>query len=221
MPRIEYDNETLSANLDSRLASSSRSHSSRLSRYLDDLAIRSNDPPIDLARLDSLTSTPLEPNLSGDPSMDLNSSHNPEADSFLYMESLLEALAILGRLGSSLDVVAQRLPIEIYSLVDRTLNEIEERLEVRRRYSAQNGSANGRPSSVYVFAGGNSSHRLFIDASSLRLASLESSEKQADHEILRDLFWTLFSKLHAVTQGLRVVYEVSNRIGSVCLQTLL
>lgn len=149
--------------------------------------------------------------------MQLNSSHNPEADSFMYMESLLEALAILGRLGSSLDVVAQRLPIEIYSLVDRTLNEIEERLEVRRRYSAQNGSTNGRPSSVYVFAGGHISHRSYIDASSLRLASLESSEKQTDHEILRDLFWTLFSKLHAVTQSLRVVYEVSNRIGSVCL----
>ena len=56
---------------------------------------------------------------------------------------------------------------------------------------------------------------LSVTASSLRLAALESVEKQVDHEVLRDLFWTLYSKLDAVTQGLRVVYEVSNRIGSV------
>ncbi|THH02605.1 hypothetical protein EW026_g281 [Hermanssonia centrifuga] len=30
---------------------------------------------------------------------------------------------------------------------------------------------------------------------------------------MKDLFWTLYSKLDAVAQGLRVVYEVSNRIG--------
>ena len=54
-----------------------------------------------------------------------------------------------------------------------------------------------------------------VHATSLRLAALESSEKRADHEVLRDFFWTLYSKLDALTQGLRVVYEVANRIGSV------
>jgi exocyst complex component 4 len=55
----------------------------------------------------------------------------------------------------------------------------------------------------------------FLRASSLRLAALESSAKRVDHETLKDFFWTVYSKLDAVTQGLRVVYEVSNRIGSV------
>jgi len=53
-----------------------------------------------------------------------------------------------------------------------------------------------------------------VDASRIRLASLEYSAKKTDHEILRDLFWTVYSKLDAVLQGLRVVYEVANRIGS-------
>lgn len=54
-----------------------------------------------------------------------------------------------------------------------------------------------------------------LKASYLRLAALELSTKRADQEIMRDFFWTLYSKLDAVAQGLRVVYEVSNRIGSV------
>ena len=52
-------------------------------------------------------------------------------------------------------------------------------------------------------------------ASTLRLAALESTSKHHDQEILKDLFWTIYSKLDAVTQGLRVVFEVANRIGSV------
>jgi len=59
-----------------------------------------------------------------------------------------------------------------------------------------------------------------LGASKLRLTALESSTKHADHEILRDLFWTLYSKLDAVMQGLKVVYEVANRIGSVSLHTV-
>jgi exocyst complex component 4 len=53
-----------------------------------------------------------------------------------------------------------------------------------------------------------------FNASQLRLAALESPAKHADVETLKDLFWTLYSKLDAVCQGLRVVSEVSNRIGS-------
>lgn len=50
----------------------------------------------------------------------------------------------------------------------------------------------------------------------MRLSAGESSALQRDGEIMRDLFWTLFSKLDAVLQGHRVVYEVAGKISSVC-----
>ena len=149
---------------------------------------------------------------------------NPEVDSFSYMETLVESLAVLGRLGNALDTVAQRLPNEVFTLVETTLDEVEERAEYGQRGSmfALNG-AMGRSEAVYYFSSTDPSigqgHAIkggpTLNASCLRLAALESSTKRVDHEILKDLFWTLYSKLHAVAEGLRVVYEVTNRVGSV------
>ena len=143
---------------------------------------------------------------------------NPESDSFAYLETLLESLAVLGKLGNALDVVTQRLPTEVYALVENTIMEVHERAEVGKRSTFYTTGVQPRSSSIYVFVGDSESTGLvqsIVDASNLRLAALESMEKQIDYEILRDLFWTLYSKLDAVTQGLRVVYEISNRIGSV------
>lgn len=194
----------------------------RQTRFLSDLAIRPNDPPHDLSdlglRSNAQNSTSnLLPTLMT-PSTPLN----PEADSFAYMETLIESLAVLGKLGNSLDTIAQRLPAEIFTLVETTLDEVEERAEYGRRGSvfSLNG-AMGRSEGVYIFSGDPSSvpapsvKGILSKASSLRLAALESSAKRVDHEILKDLFWTLYSKLDAVAQGLRVVYEVANRVGSV------
>lgn len=201
-----------------------------LKQFLDDLATRSNDPPFDLNKTDMKSG----PKHSGMRSFSIQSisslletqgrvseqTRNPERDSFAYLETLLESLTVLGKLGSALDVVSQRLPSEVYALIDSTIDEVFERAEISRRLSAFSPVVQGRPSSVYVFSSdvdAPSSNMAFVDATTLRLAALESTEKQADHEIIRDLFWTLYSKLDAVTQGLRVVYEVANRIGSVSL----
>ena len=163
------------------------------------------------------------------------SQRNPETDSFAYIETLLESLSVLGKLGGGLDVVAQRLPSEVFALVDSTVDEVSERAEYHRRASLLFGNNTGpKDHSTYIatskpaVTGGlplnipNSwvdatrvGHGLRISPLQLRLTALESSTKHADHEILRDLFWTLYSKLDAVMQGLRVVYEVANRIGSV------
>jgi exocyst complex component 4 len=142
------------------------------------------------------------------------------------METILESLAVLGRLGSALDIVAQRLPGEIFSLVDQTLDEVSERAEYGRRgstFALNNGSSNSE--GVYIFSADPAlvvTHKNeFLKAATLRLAALESSSQQMDHEILNDFFWTLYSKMDAVAQGLRVVYEVANRIGSVsCIQCI-
>ncbi len=148
---------------------------------------------------------------------------NPETDSFAYMETVLESLAVLSRLGSALDNVAQRVPNEIFSLVETTLDEVSDRAEYGRRgsvYALMRGAT--RSEGVYVFATSASSmsNRAagkgdYLNPSCLRLSALESSAKQVDHEILKDFFWTLYSKMDAVAQGLRVIYEVANRIGSV------
>jgi exocyst complex component 4 len=150
---------------------------------------------------------------------------NPESDSFAYIETLLESLAVLGKLGSALDIVAQRLPGEIFTLVETTLDEVGERAEYGRRGSEIiAGGTSSRSDGAYIFSNAESRHGAgasvvpqggLLGASSLRLAALESSAKQVDHETLKDFFWTVYSKLDAISQGLRVVYEVANRIGSV------
>ncbi|GJE87574.1 Sec8 exocyst complex component-specific domain-containing protein [Phanerochaete sordida] len=236
------------------------SRSTRLDRYLDDLNLRPNEAPFDLSEqnhLDGSSGTVLQASASMSlgllsnqsrtslaasltaPSLALaasqsaaQSNRNPEAESFSYMETLLEALAVLGKLGLALDIVAQKLPQEIYALVDTTLEEVAERAEYGRRASTlgpSSATSVGRPGDVYfstntglsglsyspAYIGARSSgHGQLLPARSLRLAALEMSTKRTDQEIMKDLFWTMYSKLDAVAQGLRVIYEVSNRIGS-------
>jgi exocyst complex component 4 len=119
---------------------------------------------------------------------------------------------------------------EIYSLVECTLDEVEERTEESKRVSLFSAASLGRRSEGgYIFVANDSigvaldgiissipAKGILLRTFSLRLAALESSTKQVDQETLKDFFWTVYSKLDAVTQGLRVVCEVANRIGSVC-----
>ncbi|THH28293.1 hypothetical protein EUX98_g5894 [Antrodiella citrinella] len=230
---------------------------SRLVKFLEDLNIRPNDPPYDPSEREyrnsmsasglaasgsmgfstaaSRTSLPHIPSSFG-PSM-LTPSNNPEADSFAYIETLLESLAILGKLGSALDIVAQKLPQEVYTLVETTLDEVAERAEYGRRGSMMGSLAlhvgASRMDDMYLLLASGGSTTLgsgvisvgvaaaeqsrnggLVAASSLRLAALEASTKRMDQEVMKDLFWTLYSKLDAVAQGFRVIYEIANRIGS-------
>lgn len=227
----------------------------RLDKYLEDLNLRANDQPFDLNEqnapgtgLMSSASSSVIPGSSSRNSMSIvptSSSYlgltpqHPEADSFAYIETLLESLAILSKLGSALDVVSQKLPQEIYALVETTLDEVSERAEYGRRGTMisplVSGVAAGRIEDVYLLATSGSSTGFgpgitsiptapsmvapagngLVPSSTLRLTALEASTKYLDQETMRDLFWTLYSKLEAVSQGLRVVYEVANRIGSV------
>ncbi|KDQ19891.1 hypothetical protein BOTBODRAFT_142567 [Botryobasidium botryosum FD-172 SS1] len=206
------------------LASTPISSSPKLKRFLKDLAIRPNESPYDLSsdadfsRSTSShlrhTSTSSLTSLSS-LTQKTESTRNPESDSFAYMGMLLESLAVLGKLGPGLDAVSQRLPVEIHGLVDATIDEVGERAEFGKRLSVLTSRAlvsKDRPSSVYVFANDGPVSVGALGASSLRLTALESATKHADHETLRDLFWTLYSKLDAVLQGLRVMSEVTNKI---------
>jgi exocyst complex component 4 len=146
-------------------------------------------------------------------------STTPESDSFSYMEMILEALAVLGKLGVALETVTQRLSTEIYNLVETTISEVNERVESTSSSNRLSilapgtgmGAGDGSRASTGVFMS------IGSNSTGLRLAALELSVKENSREVLRDLFWTLYSKLDAVVQGLRVISEVSNRIGSVRL----
>lgn len=217
----------------------------RLLRYLNGLATRPNDAPYDLDDANFRTSASIQ-ELSASISASMSSSSNlgiltvssplypahsnvnPEADSFTYIETLLESLAILGKLGSALDSVMQRLQGEIFSLIESTVDEVEERAEESKRSSALliTAALGSKSDGGYIFVSDESTTMSSVrtalarkgastTASTLRLAALESTSKHHDQDILKDLFWTIYSKLNAVTQGLRVVFEVANRIGSV------
>ncbi|KAH9857960.1 Sec8 exocyst complex component-specific domain-containing protein [Lenzites betulinus] len=228
---------------------------SRVAKFLDDLALRPNDPPFnvnDSSYRHSLSGPGLTASATGFGLSFSSSSNmlsafassggpprNPEADSFAYIEMLLESLAALGKIGTGLDIVTQKLPGEIFSLIEVTIEEVSERAEYGRRGSMigmMDAGTSGRlndlsmltspaiTSNALGIAGvavaaalqGSSlnTRRTILDATNLRLTALESSTKLTDQEVLKDFFWTLYSKLIAVSEGLRVVYEIANRIGS-------
>ncbi|GAA5972148.1 hypothetical protein JCM21900_006105, partial [Sporobolomyces salmonicolor] len=157
---------------------------------------------------------------------------NPEVDSFAYIEMLMEALAALGKLGYALDAVGQRVQGEMFALVESTVEEVEERNDQNRLYSTPGGAAGASSSSTarlsssaFVFSSPSSPHPGSLTsaaaagswategvASLLRLSASETSSLASSVETLRDLFWTLYSKLDAVLQGFRVAYEVAGRI---------
>ncbi|CAG8438987.1 8342_t:CDS:10 [Ambispora gerdemannii] len=114
---------------------------------------------------------------------------NPESDSFYYIEIIIESLALLGLLPEAMEMITQRLPLELYQLVDKTVAEVEERR------------------TVHVFASRNTKKNDLMN-----IYLLESPENEVQMEILRDLMWTLYSKLDAVLQGHRFILDVVERI---------
>lgn len=251
VPKVEFEDQLAQTNGPSyytpALSTSllQNTPGTRLSHYLNSLATRPNDAPYDLDDANFRTSASMQ-ELSASISASVSSSSNlgllsvsnaphlghsnvnPEADSFTYVETLLESLAVLGKLGSALDSVMQRLQGEIYSLIELTIDEVEERAEESKRSSVllTAGALGSKSDGGYIFVSDDSAtmssaHAALgrktpsTTASTLRLAALESTSKHHDQEILKDLFWSIYSKLDAVTQGLRVVSEVTNRIGSV------
>ncbi|KAK7064373.1 Sec8 exocyst complex component-specific domain-containing protein [Favolaschia claudopus] len=217
--KVEFEEETeiKTTTISSSSPSEATFRQTRLTRFLNDLALRPNDPPHDLNDPSFRNS---RTDFTGQNFTSNATANNPESDSFAYIETLLESFAVLGKLGTALDNIGQRLPSEIFNLVETTLDEVEERAEYGRRGSAFSftGVA-GRADSVYTFSASDSVSTLAVskavwNASGLRLVALESSSKQVDHEVLKDFFWTVYSKLDAVAQSLRVIYEVANRIGS-------
>ena len=122
--------------------------------------------------LDNLdTSKPLEDDMSP----------SPEADSFHYIHVLMESLNKLGHLDATVDRLEQRLPIELFTIVDRT------NMEVDLRHGSSARAANSLETRSVPFV---------------------PDKKLGRSDVLDDLLWTLYSKFEAIAEGHRAVHEV-------------
>lgn len=104
----------------------------------------------------------------------------------------------MGRLGVAMDRMVQRASGEIHTLVDTTLDEVDSRVELRREEAV---NANTKPSNLV--------------GTTILALSLDVVGPPHHAAILRDLFWTLYSKLVAVLEGHRVTYEIARGISAV------
>ncbi|KAL3425644.1 sec8 exocyst complex component specific domain-containing protein [Phlyctema vagabunda] len=112
-------------------------------------------------------------------------SRNPEADTFYYIELLVESLNKLGRLESAVNTIKQRLPVELFGIVNETNGEVDQK----------------HPSSLRGTVG---------NAQSAHTFSSRESGIRAD--VIYDLLWTLYAKFEAIAEGHRVFHDVVKSI---------
>ncbi|KAL6233842.1 hypothetical protein BDW75DRAFT_231636 [Aspergillus navahoensis] len=108
-----------------------------------------------------------------------DASRNPEADTFSYLQLLIEALNKMGHLDIAVDRIEQRLPVELFTVVDKTNAEIDARYPLPRGYMAQDGKTE---------------------------SPTEMIERRG--HVLSEFLWTLYAKFEAIAEGHRVVHDV-------------
>lgn len=224
VPKTPYDleDDSLSFLADPTIhEEAQRKGDSRLSRFLTSLALKpSVDPTLHVTDEELVqASTSIHRRAGTATSVNLPAdaptAASPEADSFAYVEMLLESLTTLGRLGYAIDVTTQRLPSELFGVVETVIEEVGERAEIRkvqgiaakRPKSMQlTEDDDARPASVVLQKTNHDRGNHFR----AQIAGLQGSEENS--ETLKDLFWTTCSKIGAVVEGHRAVYEIVTRI---------
>lgn len=120
-----------------------------------------------------------------------DASRNPEADSFHYIQVIIESLHRLGRLPEAIDSIEERLPVELFKVVERSNNEVQLRHPKALRSDTQKSQT--------------------AAADDLSLDQMQSA-------VLKDLLDTLFAKFEAIAEAHRVFHDVvagvSRRDGS-------
>ena len=114
-----------------------------------------------------------------------DSTRNPEEDSFEYMRMIIESLNRMGRLDLVVNRVEQRLPIELFAVVERTNQEVDQRHPAHLR-AIPTGIAISAYSNANIAGGGD--------------------------VVLNDLLHTLYAKFEAIAEGHRAVHEVISGI---------
>lgn len=110
-----------------------------------------------------------------------DSAHNPEADTFQYIRLILESLNKMGRLEIAINTIEDRLPVELFKVVDKSNNEVALRHpSILRAYATRRGTK--------------SKHQ--IESDDIRTT------------LLNDLLWTLYARFEAIAESHRVVHDV-------------
>ncbi|KAE8150708.1 hypothetical protein BDV25DRAFT_129331 [Aspergillus avenaceus] len=109
-----------------------------------------------------------------------DASRNPEADTFYYIRLLIEALNKMGHLDIAVDRIEQRLPVELFTVVDKTNAEVDARYPNLTRGFAQQDSKMNSPTVLI--------------------------EKRG--HVLSEFLWTLYAKFESIAEGHRVVHDV-------------
>ncbi|POS85750.1 hypothetical protein EPUL_002966 [Erysiphe pulchra] len=116
-----------------------------------------------------------------------NPSINPEADSFYYIELLVESLNKLGRLELAVNKIKQRLPVELFVIVNETNSEVDQKHPTSLRGNTTSNSVD------------------------------QGQEKNIRADIISDLLWTLYAKFESIAENHRIFHEaikaVSRREG--------
>ncbi|GFF64460.1 probable exocyst complex component sec8 [Aspergillus lentulus] len=108
-----------------------------------------------------------------------DASRNPEADTFYYIRLLIEALNKMGHLDIAVDRIEQRLPVELFAVVDKTNAEVD------ARHPNLGGGLSSRDSKTSL--------------------PTEAIEKRG--HVLTEFLWTLYAKFEAIAEGHRVLHD--------------
>jgi exocyst complex component 4 len=122
----------------------------------------------------------LESDLISAPTIE-DPAKNPESNSFYYIQLLLESLHKMDRLAIAVNAIEQRMPVELFKVVDKTNNEVDQRHPTSMR--SKRGTSTGK-------------------------ADLSISDGDARALVIYDLLWTLYAKFEAIAEGHRVLHDV-------------
>lgn len=124
----------------------------------------------------------------GSSPMEEDTSRNPEADTFYYIQLLIESLNRMDKLDLAADKIEERLPIELFKVLERTLVEVEQR---HPQGMMKSGQRRGQlaPNST-----------------------LEAGPDAEQRATLEDLLAMLYAKFEAIAEGHRVLYDVTSAI---------
>ncbi|KAJ5317591.1 hypothetical protein N7508_002099 [Penicillium antarcticum] len=116
-----------------------------------------------------------------------DASRNPEADTFSYIQLLIEALNKMGHLDVAVHRIEQRLPVELFAVVDKTNADVDTRYPApTKSFSAQDNtySKSNLPTEII--------------------------EKRG--HVLSEFLWALYAKFEAIAEGHRIIHDVVSAI---------
>ncbi|KAJ5958573.1 uncharacterized protein N7479_005723 [Penicillium vulpinum] len=111
-----------------------------------------------------------------------DASRNPEADTFSYIQLLIEALNKMGHLDIAIHRIEQRLPVELFVVVDKTNAEVD------TRYPAPTKS--------------------FSAQDNYKQSSLPTEIIEKRGHVLSEFLWALYAKFEAIAEGHRILHDV-------------